>query len=115
MKNQTVKRQVLIREYDFNQIRRRALKLYDRVRWEPLLRDQLEKEYVLNLLKNTQARSANPQWPREFLESFGDRLYNKDYAKWQCVYDDQGYLWIQYGSNTPKTRLGRAFFEKDFK
>ena len=109
-----LRRQVLIREYDFGQIERRALGLYDRVIWEPLTKDQLEKEQFWQLLKNPQSVSHDPQWPRDLLRGLKDQCYNKDYWQWQCEYDTQGYLWIQSKPHAPRTRMGRACFEKDF-
>lgn len=110
----TVKRSVLIREYDFDQIKTRALGLYDRVSWEPLTKNQLEREHFWGVMKNPQAPPADPQWPRDFLHGFRHQLYNADYWRWQCEYDAQGYLWLQYRSHLPRTRIGRACFEKDF-
>lgn len=121
----TLRRRVIIREYDFDKVRTQAFSplsfaetistLYDRAEFKPFTRDGLEKEHLLQILKKP--KHENPfkptQIPAIFLYNLRDYLYNEKYINWNAEYDDEGYIWVQARKNTPRSRLGWGIFEKD--
>lgn len=120
----TLKRKVIIREYDFNKVKEQATglyfdgtSLYDRVRFDPINRDNLEKENLLRILKNPD--KTNPFKPTEvpalLLFNIKDYLFNQKYIEWNAEYDNDGYIWVQARKNTPRSKLGWGIFEKDLK
>jgi hypothetical protein len=120
----TLKRKVIIREYDFHKVKADVVStgfttqvvLYDRVEFKPIKRDDLEKENLLRVLK--QPEKSNPFKPTEipalFLFNVKDYLYNEKYIEWNAEYDEDGYIWVQARKNTPRSKLGWGVFEKDF-
>ncbi len=120
----TLKRKVIIREYDFVKVKEQATglyfdgtALYDRVSFYPINRDNLEKENLLRILKNPD--KTNPFKPTEvpalLLFNIKDYLFNQKYIEWNAEYDNDGYIWVQARKNTPRSRLGWGIFEKDLK
>lgn len=119
----TLRRKVIIREYDFVKVRSDALDigfvkyhtLYDRAEFKPLKKDDLEKENLLKVLKDPVKN--NPFKPTEipalFLFNVKDYLYNQKYIDWNAEYDEDGYIWVQARKNTPRSKLGWGIFEKD--
>ena len=117
----TLRRKVIIREYDFDKVRNQAFKLvgiaaiYDRAEFIPLNKDSLEQENLIKLLKDGENR--NPFKPTTvpaiFLFNIREYLYDAKYVDWNSEYDDHGYIWVQSRKNTPRTRLGWGIFEKD--
>lgn len=119
----TLRRKVIIREYDFVRVRSDALDigfvkyhaLYDRAEFKPLKKDDLEKENLLKVLKDPVKN--NPFKPTEipalFLFNVKDYLYNQKYIDWNAEYDEDGYIWVQARKNTPRSKLGWGIFEKD--
>lgn len=120
----TLKRKVIIREYDFKKVRDQAFAplsmgmlelLYDRAEFKPLKRDDLEKENLIRVIKTPD--KSNPFKPTEvpalFLFNIKDYLYNEKYIDWNAEYDEDGYIWVQARKNTPRSRLGWGIFEKD--
>jgi hypothetical protein len=117
----TLRRKVIIREYDFEKVRNRAFSpvgitsLYDRAEFIPLNKDLLEHQNLIKLLKDGENR--NPFKPTTvpaiFLFNIREYLYDLKYVDWNSEYDDQGYIWVQSRKNTPRTRLGWGIFEKD--
>jgi hypothetical protein len=117
----TLRRKVIIREYDFVKVREQAFtpllfeSLYDRAEFLPLKKDDLEKQNLLKIMKEPE--KSNPFKPTEipalFLFNVKDFLYNEKYIDWNAEYDDEGYIWVQARKNTPRSRLGWAVFEKD--
>ena len=123
MKQRTLKRRVIIREYDFAKIKDQALglydgyALYDRVSWTPLSLDTLEKLQLQEILKGKTSPILDAKWDLKFpstvLYQLKDYLYDITYTKWRVTIDDEGYLCVQARKNTPKTRIGFGIFEKD--
>lgn len=124
----TLRRRVIIREYDFTRVRREALAplatmgiidtLYDRVSWTPLNLDALEKLQLQEILKGKTTPLADAKWnlkhPATLIFKLQDYVYDKKYYKdWKITIDEDGYLCVQARSNTPKSRLGWGVFEKD--
>lgn len=121
LKERVLRRRVIIRKYDYDRMVKDALgvfegtTLYDRAEFTPLNRDALEKQSLLLMLRD------NPRWqhykptpyPIHLLARFSDYLYDQSYLKWTVQWDDRGSMWIQSRSNTPRTELGWAVFEKD--
>ncbi len=126
MTKRTLRRRVIIREYDYNKVREQALgslfdlpsTLYDRAEFMPLNQENLEKLKLVELLKGKQTplAKADPELknPALLLFHLKDYLYNEKYIDWNVDIDDDGYLCVQSRKNTPKTRLGWAVFEKDY-
>ena len=121
MRHKLLRRRCIIREYDYVSVAREARELiagqplYDRVSFEPITRDSLEKQSLLLLLKdNHRWHDYVPScYPINTLVLFRDYLYNSRYLTWTATYDQEGQMWIQSRVNTPRTRLGWGVFEKD--
>jgi len=121
MRHKLLRRRCIIREYDFDRVRTEALalvggdSLYDRVSFEPISRDSLEKQSVLLLLKGNKSWNnyVPNRYPIHTLELFKDYLYDRKYLGWTASYDNEGQMWVQSRVNTPRTRLGWGIFEKD--
>lgn len=124
--NRTLRRKVIIREYDFNKVKEQAFApigisdtLYDRASFLPLNQDNLEKLKVEEILrgKTTVLKSLdwNLKMPAVLVAQLKDHLYNNRYYDWQVTIDEEGYLCVQARKNTPKSRLGWGIFEKDLK
>ncbi len=123
----TLRRKVIIREYDFNKVRDQAFaplaymgildSLYDRASFLPLNQDNLEKLKVEEILRGKTALLKSVDWdlkmPAVLVAQLKDYLYNSQYYHWKITVDDEGYLCVQARKNTPKSRLGWGIFEKD--
>lgn len=123
-----LRRKIIIREYDFNKIKTKATAkidrydtLYDRATFTPINKDDLEKEYLIFLLtKDENDVTSNPmnswkptEFPSSYLWHMKKNLYNEDYARWDCRFDEESYLLVRYNKVTPETKLGWGIFEKD--
>jgi hypothetical protein len=123
----TLRRRVIIREYDFKKVRDQAFAplafmgsletLYDRAEFTPLNQENLEKLKLIEVLKGkTNILTEVPtdlQHPRLLVYQLRDYMYDDRYHKWQATTDEEGYLCVQARKNTPKSRLGWGVFEKD--
>jgi len=121
----TLRRKVIIREYDFNKVAQEATgvhhdgqSLYDRVSFLPLNEENLEKLKVVEILQGKEhtvllKSDWNNNVPAMMLYQLRDYLYDKRYYDWRVSIDDQGFICVQARKNTPKTRLGWGVFEKD--
>ena len=74
-----------------------------------------KKENLLKLMKEPDR--SNPFKPTEipalFLFNIKGYLYNEKYIEWNAEYDEDVYIWVQARKNTPRSRLGWGYFEKD--
>lgn len=126
MTKRTLRRKVIIREYDFNKIRDQALgegyyaddtALYDRVSWTPINQETLEQLKIIEILKGKSSKISTIEWdlkmPAVLVAQLKDYLYSEQYYRWKVTVDEQGYLCVQSRKNAPKTRLGWGVFEKD--
>ena len=121
MTQRLLRRRCIIREYDLERVREQALSvseghsLYDRVEWSPLDRQSMEQEAVIRALRGSQGweRWMPTHYPIYALTALKDYLYDSRYIKWTVSYDSEGQMWVQSKTNTPRTRLGWAVFEKD--
>lgn len=125
----TLRRKVIIREYDFNKVKEQAFTplicmgipdtLYDRASFLPLSQDNLEKLKVVEILKGKSSNLKDIRWestmPSRLVAQFKDYLYNTRYYDWRVTIDEEGYICVQARKNTPKSRLGWGIFEKDVK
>ena len=123
----TLRRKVIIREYDFNKVRDQAFSpllcmgipdtLYDRASFTPISQDSLEKLKVEEILRGRSSTLKDIRWentmPSRLVAQFKDHLYNIRYYDWRITIDEEGYICVQARSNTPKSRLGWGVFEKD--
>lgn len=120
MKTRTLKRRVLIREYDFKKVRAQVFQpvglstLYDRASFTPVSLDNIEKQQIIDLLKG----KTTPMWsdlssPAIALFNVKDHLYDARYYNWHVTFDEDGYLCVQARKNTPLSRIGWGIFEKD--
>ena len=125
MTKRTLRRKVIIREYDFHKVKADALSvgfarqyvLYDRAEFTPLSQETLEKLKLVELLKGKSTALSlsklNLKNPALLLFDLRDYLYDQKYLDWQVSLDNDGYVCVQSRSNTPKTRIGWGVFEKD--
>lgn len=123
----TLKRKVIIREYDFDKVKSQALgnlvfdgmALYDRVSFLPLNSDNLEKLKLQEILrgKTGPLTEIDPDRtvPALLLYQLKDYLYDNRYYDWNVTLDEEGYLCVQARKNTPKSRIGWGVFEKDLR
>jgi hypothetical protein len=120
MKIRTLRRKVLIREYDYKKVERQAFSpvgitaLYDRASFTPVTFDGIEKQQILDILKG----KTEPTWrdleqPALALYNVKDHLYDIRYYDWKVTFDEEGYLCVQSRKNTPLSRIGWGVFEKD--
>jgi hypothetical protein len=125
MKTRTLRRQVIIREYDFKRVRDEAFAvvmgegtLYDRAEFTPLNQENLEKLKVIEILKGKKSTALitadlDLKMPAMLVSQLKDYLYDDRYYNWHVTIDHDGYLCVQARKNTPKSRLGWGVFEKD--
>ena len=123
----TLKRKVIIREYDFVKVRDQAFaplacmglidSLYDRANFTPINQKNLEKLKLIEILKGKQTKLSEVDLdlkrPAILVAHLRDYLYNTRYYLWDVSVDEEGYVCVQARKNTPKSRLGWAVFEKD--
>jgi hypothetical protein len=124
----TLRRKVIIREYDYRKVYVEAFMplscmgfketLYDRAEFTPLDYEALEKLKVIEILRGKKSTPLiTAEWnhniPAMILFDLKDYLYDARYYDWKVTIDQEGYLCVQARKNTPKTRLGWAVFEKD--
>lgn len=119
----TLRRKVIIREYDFAKVAHQAthryydgMALYDRVSFLPLNQENLEKLKVAEILRGKSTlkdiRWENPM-PSRLVAQLKDYLYDTRYYDWRVTIDEEGYICVQARKNTPRSRLGWGVFEKD--
>ena len=125
MTKRTLRRKVIIREYDFHKVKADALSvgvttqyaLYDRAEFVPLNQETLEKLKLVEVLKGKENAitkvDSSLKVPALLLYNLKDYLYDVKYIDWQVSIDEDGYLCVQSRKNTPKTRIGWGVFEKD--
>ena len=121
----TLRRKVIIREYDYAKVAHQAtygfydgVSLYDRVSFLPIDQEALEKLKVVEILQGKEHTPLlksdwNDNVPAMMLYQLRDYLYDKRYYEWKVTIDEQGFICVQSRNNTPRTRLGWAVFEKD--
>jgi hypothetical protein len=120
MKERTLRRRCIIRETDFEKVKRQAFKpigvdvLYDRADWRPITRESIERDMIMKGLRG-QRMPRGGSWliPEDYLLYSQDSLYDQRYTRWNVRYDSEGYLVVQPRSNLKTVRLGWAVFEKD--
>lgn len=120
MKTRTLKRKVLIREYDYNRVEHDSLMdreygvLYDRASFTPVTFDDIEKQQIVEILKGkTETTWRDLEQPARALYNIRDYLYDNRYFDWRVTFDEEGYLCVQARKNTPLSRIGWGIFEKD--
>lgn len=116
----TLKRRVIIRETDFQKVKKEAFipiglgTIYDRAEWNPITKEEIERDMILRGLKGEQMpRGGSWRVPEDYLLYSRDSLYNERYSHWNPQYDEDGYMTVQPRKNLPRVRLGWAIFEKD--
>lgn len=122
-----LRRRCIIRQYDYLKFVQVYVPLYYHTsEFVPITIKDLEHERLLHVLKNNsndivrkssqnqKVYTGNLEYPRNYLREMQDYLYNKEYVKWFSDYDEDGYMWIQARSNTPRTVLGWGTFEYDY-
>jgi hypothetical protein len=116
----TLKRKVLIREYDYKKVKAQAFTsvgistLYDRASFTPVSFSDIEKHQMLEILKGkTETTWRDLEQPALALYSVRDYLYDVRYYDWRVTFDEEGYLCVQARKNTPLSRIGWGIFEKD--
>lgn len=123
----TLRRRVIIREYDYKKVAEQATgfyydgqALYDRVSFLPLNEENLKQIKVIEILKGKEhtpllASEWNHNIPAMMLFHLKDYLYDERYYNWNVTIDDDGYICVQARKNTPISRIGYGVFEKDYK
>lgn len=112
-----LRREVIVREYDFKQRMATSVPLlYDSAEFVPVTEQEIRNLALIDVLRNpNKPRSERePQHPWSWLARHKDRCYRDDYYKFIRDIDEQGYIWIQYKKNAPRSRLGRAIMIKQY-
>lgn len=121
-----LRRRCIIRQYDYLKFVDVYIPIYyHTAEFTPVTIKELEQERLFQILKNnstdnqrpgsmTNAYTGNLEYPRNYLKAMQDYLYNPEYIKWFSDYDQDGYMWIQARSNTPRTMLGWGVFEYNY-
>ena len=117
----TLQRKIIIRETDFEKVSAAATRkiklvsLYDRAWFEPLEFDLIKKDYIVEVLSGNVANFSRSDHGiiRRYLSKYKWKLYNNKYPRWRVISRDQHVL-VQARANTTASRLGWAYFEKDF-
>jgi hypothetical protein len=120
MNLRTLRRKILIREYDYKKVSAQAFTpvgisaLYDRASFTPVSLSDIEKHQMLEILKGKiKTTWKDLEQPALALYNVKDYLYDVRYYDWRVTFDDEGYLCVQARKNTPLSRIGWAVFEKD--
>jgi len=120
MKERTLRRRCIIRETDFEKVKRKAFTpigvsiLYDRADWQPITRESIERDMIMKGLRGQQMpRGGSWLIPEDYVLYSQDSLYDARYKTWRAGWDEEGYMTIQSRSNVKPVRLGWAVFEKD--
>lgn len=113
-----LRRQVIIRQRDFNKLLSRplTLHLYDRANFDFLTRESIEHEYLVNTLKGNHAKASMflpTDMPKVALAQLADYLYNSRYLNWLCDYNEDGHIIIRPNNKPEWDSLGWAVFERD--
>jgi hypothetical protein len=120
----TLRRRVIIREYDYRKVCKEAfapigidVALYDRASFLPLNEDALEKIKLQEILRGKTGPLTEINWdlkrPKLLIYQLQDYLYCDRYYNWSITTDEEGYICVQARKNTPKSRIGWGVFEKD--
>ena len=116
----TLRRKVLIREYDYKKVERDSLMdrefgvLYDRASFAPVTLNEIERQQIIEVLKGKiDTTWKDLEHPATALYNLRDHLYDNRYFGWMVTFDEEGYLCVQARKNTPLSRIGWGVFEKD--
>lgn len=117
----TLRRKVIIREYDFEKVKQQAFMpiglcpIYDRAEFIPFTKDSISHEYLMKMLGDkTKKGIARPdQHPANWLYDMRDYLYSEKYVQYHPQYGEDGFIYVQARKNTPRTRIGWGIFEKE--
>lgn len=120
MRNKTLRRRIIMREYDYEYIIPEIIKndLYDRADFIPLTLNEMKNENLMFRIKNPEKGEQEP-WPITNINHISlwhlqHLCYNKQYTKWKMTVDyPDGQVWLQSRSNVNPSRLGWGWFEKD--
>jgi hypothetical protein len=119
MKSRKLRRQVIIREYDYHKVYKQAmdLALYDRGSFIPLNQENLEKIKLVDLLKGKTTPMTELAYdlksPAILLYHLKDYLYSEKYYEWNVRVNQEGYVCVQPRKNIQESIVGWAVFEKD--
>lgn len=119
MKTRTLRRKVIMREYDYTNVYKQAIEtsLYDRGSFLPLNKENLEKLKMIDLLKGKDTPisdlSCDLTSPASLLYSLRDYLYSVKYYQWTVKVNEDGFVCVQPRKNISESVVGWAVFEKD--
>ena len=119
-----LRRRVIIRETDFQKVKKTVFSplstmgmlevLYDRAEWIPITEQDIEQEVIVKGLKGERMpRGGSWLIPLDYLLYSRDYLYNEKYSGWNPRYNEDGFMTVKPRKNLPEVRLGWAVFEKD--
>jgi hypothetical protein len=113
-----LRRRTLIREIDFDKIRRRCESLYTRVSWQPITMGDLEQLVMFDLLRgklgSLDAAKFYQSWgAKEMLNYFRSQLWDKDYVRARVSVEDN-LVMVTYRRASPRCQLGWMECEFDY-
>ncbi len=113
-----LRRRTLIREIDFDKIRRRCQTLYTRVSWQPVYMSDLEQLVMFDILRGKlgsldSAKFTHVWNAKEMLNYFRPQLWDKDYVRAQITVQDNRVM-VRYNRASPRCQLGWMECEFDY-
>jgi hypothetical protein len=112
-----LRREIIVREYDFDHQMAPAVPLlYDSAEFIPITESEIRNYALVDILKNPlkAKHEREPEHPWSWLAQKKNRCYRDDYHRFIQGIDENGYIWIQYRKNTPRSRLGWAVMTKRY-
>lgn len=115
----TLKRTVIIRDVDLDNLLKKAVKLYHRIDIQPMTYKEIQHENLMAKLKNPHDETIPRH--RTLPDVYEDMLYREQimydrrYMNWHFTMDyPAGQIYVQSKMDQPKQPLFRVVFEKDY-
>lgn len=108
----TMRRRVLIREYDYVRMVKRAVpELYDTAEFEPITKHSIEQEKMWSTLQSKRVLWLyEGKGIRQIFHGMRDYLYSERYLRWNPIWDNDNYLCVQSRHDYPPSRMGWGIF-----
>lgn len=115
----TLKRTVIIRDTDLDNLLKKAVRLYDRIDIQPMTYQEIQHENLITKLKNPNDETIPRH--RTLPDVYEDMLYREQimydrrYMRWHFTMDyPAGQIYVQSRMDQPRQPLFRVVFEKDY-
>lgn len=115
----TLKRTVIIRDVDLDNLLKKAVRLYDRIDIQPMTYQEIQHENLLAKLRNPHDETIPAH--RTLPDVYEDMLYREQsmydrrYMRWHFTMDyPAGQIYVQSRMDQPRQPLYRVAFERDY-